>query len=401
MTEKNESPEGVSRRDFMRRAAGAAAAGIAASGVATGGTGKPRSGADDVSVGVIGTGIQARRLLESMKNVPGVRFTAICDIWEYYRRYFGKKLKRYGHKVKEYEDYRDMLDKEKGLEAVVIATPDWLHSPMTVYCLEAGLHVYCEKEMSNTIEGARKMVQASHETGKLLQIGHQRRSNPRYHHVEKFIKTKKLLGRITHCFGQWNRAQGLKLSWPKKHAMDDAALKRHGYDTMERFRNWRWYRKFSGGPIADLGSHQVDVFSWFLGSNPVAVIASGGVDYYKGNEWYDNVMALYEYDTPLGKARAFYQVLNTTSHGGYYEVFMGDKGSIDISENPQIGTFLQEAHAKKQKWAEEKGAVHLKVGKTPTGTKTSLAALEASAKKPVHMPHLENFFDAIRRGAKL
>ena len=75
-----------------------------------------------------------------------------------------------------------MLDKEKQLDAVIIATPDFWHAQHTIDCLKAGKHVYCEKEMSNTLEGARSMVLAQRETGKLLQIGHQRRSNPRYLH---------------------------------------------------------------------------------------------------------------------------------------------------------------------------------------------------------------------------
>ena len=78
-----------------------------------------------------------------------------------------------------------MLSDEKDLDAVIIATPDFWHAEQTIACLKAGLHVYCEKEMSNTLEGARKMVQAAKQTGKLLQIGHQRRSNPRYISVLK------------------------------------------------------------------------------------------------------------------------------------------------------------------------------------------------------------------------
>ncbi len=72
------------------------------------------------------------------------------------------------------------LRRKKTCRRVLIATPDFWHAPMTNTCLKAGLHVYCEKMMSNTIDGARSMVRTMRETGKLLQIGHQRRSNPRY-----------------------------------------------------------------------------------------------------------------------------------------------------------------------------------------------------------------------------
>ncbi len=102
-----------------------------------------------------------------------------------------------------------MLAQEKDLDAVIIATPDWLHSPITIACLEAGLHVYCEKEMTNDIEDARKMVLAQRKSGKLLQIGHQRRSNPRYWAVNNLIHKDKIAGNLTHVFGQWNRSRKL------------------------------------------------------------------------------------------------------------------------------------------------------------------------------------------------
>ena len=79
-----------------------------------------------------------------------------------------------------------------------MATPDFWHAPITNACLKAGLHVYCEKMMSNTIEGARSMVQTMRETGKLLQIGHQRRSNPRYiFALNRLVHDAKICGRLT------------------------------------------------------------------------------------------------------------------------------------------------------------------------------------------------------------
>jgi predicted dehydrogenase len=183
---------------------------------------------------------------------------------------------------------------------------------------------------------------------------------------------------------------------------------------MERFCNWRWYRKYSGGAMADLGSHQVDVFNWVLRAKPKAVMGSGGLDYYKGNgrQWYDNVMAIYEYDTAAGPVRGFYQVLNTTSHGGFYETFMGDEGSMVISEDPRKGQFFREVAAKRREWEDEsetveslgRDAIELKIGETlaPDGSKDPEGQrLLAESKKPVHQLHLENFFNAIRTGSPL
>ena len=115
------------------------------------------------------------------------------------------------------------------------------------------------------------MVAAARETGKLLQIGHQRRSNPRYLHCyEKLLGEAKLLGRIVTVNGQWNRAVAPDLGAPDRYVIPEARLKQYGFKDMHQFRNWRWYKGLGGGPIVDLGSHQIDIYSWFLGANPSA-----------------------------------------------------------------------------------------------------------------------------------
>ena len=132
-----------------------------------------------INVALLGAGAQGQVLTDSMLRIPGLRFRAVCDIWEEYnQKRVVNTFRKFKHEVNAYEDYREMLDKEKELDAVIIATPDFWHAQHAVDCLKAGKHVYCEKEMSNTLEGARSMVLAQRETGKLLQIGHQRRSNP-------------------------------------------------------------------------------------------------------------------------------------------------------------------------------------------------------------------------------
>jgi predicted dehydrogenase len=375
--------------------------------------------ATELAVAIIGSGgwinSQGLNLVKHCMKIPGIRFVAMCDIWPYARRYTTNVLKKYDQPINAYEDYREMLDKEKHLDAVIVATPDWMHAEHTIACLKAGKHVYCEKEMSNSVEKARAMVQAARETGKLLQIGHQRRSNPRYWHALKMIEKDKILGRITHCYGQWNRPQLLEIGWPKGEVLGDETLKRYGYDSMEAFRNWRWYRKYSGGPMADLGSHQVDVFNWFLKTNPTGVLASGGLDYYtkeQGRDWYDNVMTIYEFKTQPGPVRGFYEVFNTTSFGGFYEAFMGDEGTLVISEDTRKGQIFREETAKKREWEDEaekvetmdREAIELKIGETLTSTgqkDPEGQRLLAESQKPPHQLHLENFFSAIRNGTPL
>lgn len=408
----------ITRRDFLKSSASA--------GLGMALVGRPLSGAslaaqektadpEGLNIAVIGTGAQGRILIESCLRIPGIRIAAICDIWEYSRQYAWGYLNKYGQDVQVYEDYLDLLRTEKKLDAAIVATPDWMHSEHANACMEAGLHVYCEKEMSNSLAKARTMVQTARRTGKLLQIGHQRRSNPRYRHaIDVLIRDKKLMGRVSQAYAQWNRAKNEMLGWPKKYVIDPIKLEEYGYGSMLEFRNWRWFKKYSGGPIVDLGSHQIDLFSWVFGDNPKTVMASGGVDYYKNREWYDNVMVIYEYDTPEGKARAFYQVQTTTKHGGFYETFMGDNGSLVISEVPERGNWaIREAHAPEWDSLVKEGLLKSEtapIQKIDTKNifldvrvtvETGRWPLPVDLAKPAHQPHLENFFEAITQGIPL
>jgi predicted dehydrogenase len=379
----------------------------------------PPANLSEINVALLGAGAQGDVLLNAMLRIPGLRFRAVCDIWkEYNQKRAVNILRKYKFEVNGYEDYREMLDKEKDLDAVVIATPDFWHAPHTVDSLRAGKHVYCEKEMSNTLEGARSMVLAARETGKLLQIGHQRRSHPRYRHChEKLLQEARLLGRIVTVNGQWNRAVSPDLGWPERYAIPADRLKRYGFDSMQQFRNWRWYKGKGGGPIVDLGSHQIDIFNWFLGANPSHVTASGGTDYHDPatHEWYDTVMAIYEYETKEGTARAYYQTQTTNGSQGYFENFMGDQGTLVISESeannpgllyrdpnaPAWDEWIRKGYVsapKLQERAEEDEPTVLDVRESVTPDQHRVPV---ALRDPYHQPHLQNFFDAVRGTATL
>jgi predicted dehydrogenase len=409
----------LSRRDFLKSSA-SAGLGVALAGPALAKTSPVRplqeeKKTGELAIAVIGTGLQGRVLIESMLRIPEVRIAAICDIWEYSQQYASRYLAKYGQNVNVYEDYRDLLNKEKNLDAAVVASPDWVHAEHANACMQAGLHVYCEKEMSNSLAKAKTMVQTARRTGKLLQIGHQRRSNPRYiHAIDRLIHQKKILGRVNALYAQWNSAKNEMLGWPKRYTIPQETLSRYGYRSMSEFRNWRWFRKYGGGPLVDLGSHQIDLFSWVLRATPKSVVASGGTDFYEDRELYDNAMTIYEFDTESGPARALYQVQTTTKHGGFYEVFMGENGSIVLSEVPQRGDWaMREAHA--PEWDSLVRDGDLKTEKPPLqkiDTKNIFLDVRVTAEagrwplpvelaKPAHQPHLENFFSAILHGTPL
>jgi len=371
------------------------------------------SSLNTLNIALIGYGEEGKVLLESILNIESVRVVALCDIWDYHRDEGVRYLKKVGNDVRAYENYEDLLAKEKDLQAVVVATPDFWHAPITNTCLKAGLHVYCEKMMSNTIEGARSMVHTMRETGKLLQIGHQRRSNPRYlFAMNRLLRDAKFCGRLTAMQAQWNRAVKEDFGWPKKYELSGAMLAKYGYKDMHQFRNWRWFKGLGGGPLSDLGAHQIDIFNWWLGMLPKSVVASGGLDYYQNHDWYDNAMVIYEFPLADGVARALYQVQTTTSAGGgYFEMFMGDEGTIKMSEDPSLCAIYREARATAVSWDDliEKGYIRAKDVPAVDATKVDVRETAQLAQyeipvffnKPPHQPHLENFFNAIRGTAKL
>ena len=377
---------------------------------------------DAIRLAHVGVGTQGQVLLNNVlkcRPEQKVAPTAVCDIWHTNRDYAVRSLRKYYQcDVRGYVDLGEMLDAEKGkIDAAIIATPDWVHHEHAIMCMEAGLDVYCEKEMSNRIDNARRMVEASRKTGRLLQIGHQRRSNPRYRVLYEHVAVRKACGRLTNVSGNWNRDKPLTVNLPKGPAdyLDPATLRRYGYEDMQHFRNWRWYRRYSGGPMADLGSHQVDVLNWVVGSVPSSVMASGGADNYPHMEWWDNIIAVYEWDvTDSGEnhvVRGNYDLYSTTSHGGYQEVFMGTHGTAVISEDATKGGFRCELRSEKNDWEKRHATgpceyvVGIGIGDSLSGARVPgryYPPIPVPADpKTEHMPHLENFFRAIRGTEKL
>jgi predicted dehydrogenase len=416
----------LSRRDFLAKST--LGAGLVLGSPSILRAKAPGAPADDIRVGFIGCGKQHEVLFNAMVNIPGIRYVAACDIMKArVGRTFSTIKSRFDYNITRYLDVAEMLEKEE-LDAVFVSTPDFWHAPHTIMALEAGCDVYCEKMMSNTLEGARSMVAAMDRTGKLCQIGHQRRSNPRYRFtLEQLIQKEKICGQIVNINGQWNRALSSSQDIVSKPSILPQAdiLRQVGFgagadhdlsleELRHRFLNWRFYKDLSGGPISDLGAHQIDIFNWYLGVQPTSLMASGGRSYFKDREHLDNVMCVFDYDTPQGNVRAFYQVLTTTSSGGgYFESFMGTEGTINISEREAYTNIYKESGADSAKWdkLERRGLLKKQAAGVATGGSDVIAAyasapadeyaLPGGLSKAPHQPHIENFLATIRGKAKL
>jgi len=226
-----------------------------------------------------------------------------------------------------YVDYRKLVER-KDMDAVLIATPLNLHAQMIVDSLNAGKHTFVEKTMYFKEEEGDMIRKAMADHPKLvLQVGLQRRSSVLYHVAMEMIR-KGALGKLMFVRAQWHRNN----NW--RRPVPDPKL--------ERQINWRMYKEYSGGLLAELASHQTDVANWAFESEPISVYATGGIDYWKdGRETCDNVEAIYEY--PGGRKMVWTSILYN-AHLDFNEQILGDRGSLIITLGK--GMYYREAVAK-------------------------------------------------------
>ncbi|MEJ7607184.1 MAG: Gfo/Idh/MocA family oxidoreductase [Bryobacteraceae bacterium] len=129
----------------------------------------------EVRTAMVGVGNRGTNLLSQVLQQPGVKITAICDTDAKARDAAQGAARR--DNPKSYSDYRQALQLDN-VDAVVIATPCYLHAEMAAACLEAGKYVYCEKPLGITPEQVDLVLKASARSKTFLQIGQQLRYVP-------------------------------------------------------------------------------------------------------------------------------------------------------------------------------------------------------------------------------
>jgi len=280
---------------------------------------------DAINIGVIGTGDRGGGLIPVLNRIDGINVTACCDVLPFRLE---NGLAQAGNAPKAYTDYRKLLD-NKDIDAVLIATPFNTHSQIAIDSIDAGKHVYSEKTMAKGYSGIDSLVQKVSQSSQIFQTGHQYHSSRLYNHVVDLIKNGEI-GKITAFECQWNRNGNWRRSVPRPE--------------LERDINWRMYKEYSGGLVAELCSHQIDFVNWVLEETPEKVMGVGGIDYWKdGRETFDNIHLIYSY--PEG-VKATFTCLTSNSLDDYQIKVMGDKGTIILDY--EKAWFYPEANYKKE-----------------------------------------------------
>jgi len=272
-----------------------------------------------IRLGLIGSGSRGQHLLSYINLIPGIDVVAVCDN---YKPNLKQGVQMAGQTAEAFADYRALLEKTD-IDGVIIATPLYLHSVMSVDALRAGKHVFCEKAMAKTAAECLAMYEAQKEAGKILLIGHQRMFNPRYLRAFEMIN-KGQLGDITQMKAYWHRNN----DWRRKVPSPE----------LERKINWRLYWDYSEGLMTELGSHQIQVANFIKKDFPRKVAGTGSINHWSdGREVFDNVNLIYEY---ADGSSLVYDSMISNAHYGLEEQVMGPKGTMELetgkmySENP-------------------------------------------------------------------
>jgi predicted dehydrogenase len=257
----------VSRRIFIKSSAATAVACGVWSGRAAGESNSPN---EKLQIAVIGT---ANRAAANINGVRGEAIVAMCDVDNNYLH----KAQSEFPDAKSFTDYRELIDQAGDrIDAVVVSTPDHHHAPATIRAIRAGLHVYCEKPLTHTVEEARLVTEAARARGVVTQLGTQIHAGDNYRRVVEMIRAG-IIGDVGEVYvwvgkGWGGRGNDLPtkaeiqtppeaLSW--EHWLGPAPRRPFAPGRYHPAQ-WRRWWQFGGGTLGDMACHYMDLPFWAL-----------------------------------------------------------------------------------------------------------------------------------------
>ncbi len=305
---------------------------------------------DRVRVGVVGFSDRFRySLLPSFlvhNKELNFDITGVSDIWKIRRDEGQSHLQeKMGHAITAFRN-NDELYNSKSVDAVIISTADFQHALHTIEAVRAGCDAYVEKPFAETMEDNRAALKAVKETGKIIQIGSQRRSGANYHAAANYIQSGKF-GDITAVEltwfvnqpGRWRRPQLVAqmkeadTDW-KRYLMNRPMVP---FDARKHLE-YRLFWPYSSGMPGQWMSHQIDTVHWFTGlKHPRSVVANGGVYFWKdGRENWDTMTAVFDYGPEQDAKSGFQVVFSSRMHNGEErptEIYYSNGGELNLMIN--------------------------------------------------------------------
>ncbi|MEJ7606768.1 MAG: Gfo/Idh/MocA family oxidoreductase [Bryobacteraceae bacterium] len=273
-----------------------------------------------ITVGVLGTGNRGTFVSTMMaKNTPA-RIVALCDVFDEKLAQAKKEIGVESPSL--YKDFRRMLASD--IDAVIIATPVFLHAEHFEAAVKAGKHIYIEKPASIDVAGCKRIMRAADGADRKLNIsfGFQRR------YAQLYLKAKQLadsgaIGPIHMGFARFIKSgaawkESDKLPVPKTET--------------EKIVAWNGWKALSGDLIVENNVHSIDVLNWFLGGRPLSAIGSGGSTRPKQGDMRDHNFVAFEYKNGV-QGQLSGATLAPAGYRDVLEQFFGATGMIETSEN--------------------------------------------------------------------
>lgn len=280
----SKTPPTISRRNFLNVTAGASAASMLVGTSLRARQNGPIGANDRVRIGVIGTGTRGNMVAGFFLRHPDAQVVAACDVNKSRLDPTIERLAKTqnGAKVEAYEDYRRIIER-KDVDAVLVATPDHWHCPITVEACAAGKDVYVEKPLANTIESAWTGVEAARKHNRIVQMGVQQRQGEAFREAAELVQ-QGALGKVTHVMLQFPGSYGQP---PEPTSEPPAGLNWEMFQGPAPRRpfkpsrlRWRAFYDYGGGLVTDWGVHLVDVAHWYLKADAkVPLLTSAAAQY--------------------------------------------------------------------------------------------------------------------------
>lgn len=337
----------TTRREFLRMA-GAGAAGI---GLMPARSYARIQGANDrVRVGIVGFSNRTRGSLipAFQQHAAALNFeiVAVSDIWSLRRDAGNAHLQKVTGQAPALCRNNDELYDRNDVDAVIVGTADFQHALHGVEAVRAGRDAYVEKPLANTMDDARAIRAAVKETGKIVQIGTQRRSAANYQAAHDYLKSGKF-GDIVAVEMTWNVNQPGRWRRPKEVPTlreQDTDWARYQLNRPKapfdarKYLEFRLFWPYSSGIPDQWLVHQIDTVHWFTGyPRPRSVVANGGIYlWHDGRANWDTFTGVYDYgpmDDPSKGFQVVYSSRMTNEAGGVKEYYYSNGGMLDLDRN--------------------------------------------------------------------
>ncbi len=293
-----------------------------------------------LKLGLIGCGGYGMVDVKAAFKAGGVEVVAVCDLdREHLATSAAEVEKLQGSRPKTFKLYEEMLA-TPGLAAVIIATPPHWHALPLIAAVERGLDVYCEKPLSYDVREGRAMVEAVAKSGRIVQIGFQRRQSPAFQAVRQFLNDGQL-GRVVQAEAQIFFTAGLLSPAPQSPpaSLDWDRWCGPGplipYSPQVGHKSWRLEKTSGQGHLYDWGLHLIDAARVILGETaPRAVSAAGGIFQLEGRiTTPDTLTAQFEFARcPVTWRHRLWGSEEHTPETNNGIFFYGEKGTVFVTD---------------------------------------------------------------------